>query len=378
MEITEVRTTIVEVPFVLELYTARGTFAGKGTRFTHVVVEIFTNEGIIGLGEVVPVLIVQGATTEGVVGAINNHLGPAIIGEDPFNLEKISEKLDRVLFGNNFPKSGINIALYDIMGKKLGVPVFKFLGGRYRDRVPLMWDVGVKDPDRVAEVVEEKFKEGFRGFKIKVISKEDVKRVEAARKAAGDAADIWPDFNECFPPKDAIRVIKQMEKYNILCVEQPVSVRDVSGSAKLVAAVDVPIMPDEAINDPEDAIRYIQYRAADMIAIKFSQVGGLDKARLIAKIAEAANMPCIMSGMQELGIGSAAGAHLATATKNISYCELAGPLYHGDDIVSSGALIENGHISVLDKPGIGVEIDEKKLNKYKVKSFSTKTGKYRL
>lgn len=384
MEITGLKTSVVKIPFAEEeslIAWAGLVFGRKGSFIDHIIVEINTDEGITGLGDVVgaPVSAYDGITTEGIVSAINNHMGPALIGEDPFNRKKIFEKLHRAYFKlgpSNYPHACINMAIHDVIGKKLGVPTYKLLGGKYRDRVPLMWCVGFKGKDAFREAIRRKYEKGFRAFKVKGDGdfEKDIERIAIAREIAPDAI-IWPDFNELYTPKNAIKIIREMEKYDIFCCEQPVDIHDFTGLAKVAAAVDVPITPDEGIRDVEDLIHHIEYKAADMASLKIEESGGLDNTQLMAEIAEAHNIPCLLASMGSTGIGVAAGAHLVTATKNILYSELAWPLYHADDIIHTDIewykQIENGSLFAPELPGLGIEIDVQKFEKYKVHSIDT-------
>jgi len=377
MKIDNFNVKIVDIPFKRNerFEDGLGVYGAPGSFSTYMILSISTDEGVTGIGEVVadPASSTSGITTKGIEEAVTKHLGPALIGEDPFNLERISERLTKTFLRigqSNYPYSCINIALYDLMGKILQTPIYNLLGGKYRKQVKLMWCVPFHKPNEIADIIKEKYDAGFKAFKIKCTGnlEEDVARIAAAREAAPKVA-IWPDFNELYKPKQAICAIKAMEKYEILCCEQPISVHDLTGMAKVAAAVDTPIAIDEGICDPEDLMKHIMLKAVDMVSLKIEESGGLERARLIAKIAEVNNLPCVLASMGSTGIGAMAGAHLATATKNISYCEMAWLLYHEDDIIDMDKSwyrqIASGFITAPDKPGLGIDLNKEKLEKHK-------------
>lgn len=336
----------------------------------HVVVRIQTDTEIEGYGEVGVLPAEIGGPMEAIIDTINGYLAPTIVGMDPFDVALIHRRMDTAVDGFNFAKAPVDIALYDIMGKALQVPVHKLLGGRYRDKIELTWVVGIDTATKNAEEARRNVGKGFGCIKVKVgkDSRYDVHRVKAIREAVGNDIPIRLDVNQGYSPKEAIATLTQLEPVNLQCVEQPVRKGDLRGLAEVAHNVSVPIMTDEAISEPEDLMRVIELGAASIINIKLARVGGLYRGKNIAAIAESAGLTCILGCMLELGVGIAAAAHLAAALPNVEYqSDLIGHLYHEEDIIvdSERALtVKDGTLSVPAGQGLGVAVNAEALTRY--------------
>jgi len=333
-----------------------------------VVTRVYTDEGIVGIGEATPGSIPASyhyESQESIISTINTYMAPAMIGKNPFDFETIFEEIGKIIYGNPFALAAIDFALYDIIGKKTGLPVCRLLGGVFREKVPLVWvlSLATKTEDIAKEAVE-MVEKGYRTLKIKVgvDPKLDVERVKAVRNAVGDHAEIRVDTNQGWTPDLAIKMIKKLEKYELQLVEQPVAGWDLSGMARVTKAVDVPIMADESVFSPETAIKIVKMEAADILNVKVMKPGGLYNSKKIASIAEAANIPCVIGSMLETGIGTAASAHFAAAHRVVTYaCEMIGPLFLAEDIVTKPIRIENGFLRIPTRPGLGVELNLERL-----------------
>jgi muconate cycloisomerase len=260
------------------------------------------------------------------------------------------------------------MALWDLNGRALGVPVHRLLGGRVRDRVPLSWSLAVADP--ASEVVEARdlVARGHRIFKIKTAAHplpEDVARVRAIREAVGPAVRLRVDANQGWDRATALRAIRALEPYDLDFVEQPVPRWDLDGLADIARAVTVPIMADESCGSPHEALDLARRGGVSILALKLTKSGGLANTMAIARIAEAAGLGCYVGCMIETSLGTAAYLHAALAAPPVTWgCELFGPLLLRGDVVREPVRYADGSILALDGPGLGVEVDETALKQW--------------
>jgi len=358
MKITRVRAYPVNIPLEIAFATSLGPLPSKKG---HVIVAVETDEGITGFGEATPDPIYHGESQETILSVVKEFLAPSLIGADPFDLENILEKENRSIVGNPYACAAIDLALYDIMGKKTDLPACKLLGGRVRDRIPVVFVLSLADKiEDVASQAEDCVERGYKTLKIKVgvDPSLDLERVKVVREAIGNSADIRVDANQGWTPDMAIKLIKKMEKYDLQLVEQPVPGWDLEGMARIAKAVETPVMADESVFSPQMALRLVKMEAADIINIKIMKPGGLYNSKKIAMIAETADIPCVVGSMLETGIGTAAGAHFASANRIVKYpCEMIGPAYFKTDVISEDMKPRDGFVPVPLKPGLGVSPD---------------------
>jgi o-succinylbenzoate synthase len=330
-----------------------------------VIVRVVTDYGICGWGEASPSERVTGETVETVVRVLDK-IAPRLIGMCPLHIEQIVDVMDEVAAGNPSAKAAIDIALHDIYGKTVGKELFRVLGG-YRAEVLTDITLGIKSPEKMAKDAAKAVRRGFRALKVKVgvDPEEDVERVRLIRETVGGDIQIRIDANQGWTPQQAIEALNKMAKYNIQFAEQPVPAEDLKGLIEVKRNSPIPIMADESVHSPEDAMRLIKADAIDLINIKLMKSGGIHKARKIAAIAEAAGIPCMIGCMGESEIGIAAGTHLAAAIKNIQYADLDSDLLLKDKLVKRGGTKVKNSIRTFPKfHGLGIiELDKAKLGK---------------
>lgn len=329
---------------------------GASEESRNVVVKIVTDYGVEGWGEASPSKRVTGEAVETVVEALSK-IAPKLIGMCPLRIEHDVELMDRLIEGNPAAKAAIDIALHDILGRTAEKPLFMLLGG-YRTEVMTDLTLGIKAPNEMAADAIKAVEKGFKALKVKVglNPSEDIERIRMVREAVGEDIEIRIDANGGWSPDQAIEVLNRVEKFNIRFVEQPVPAGDIKGLAKVRRSSPIPVMADESIHSPSDALKLIQEEAVDLINIKLMKSGGILKARKISDVAEAAGVPCMIGCMGESEIGIAAGAHFAAGVRNVMYADLDCDLLHADKLVKKGGTEVKNSMRLLSKEsGLGME-----------------------
>lgn len=334
----------------------------------YVITKFYTNEGIVGIGESAPWVPISRESQETVVGITSKHLAPLLIGEDPFDIEKIWWKMDTVVPGNGMAKAALDLPLYDIIGKTLKVPVYKLLGGKTTESFPLVGLVGLGSINQMIQETMSWVEAGYRSVRIKtgLGVKEDIEIIKRIREAVGPDIKLRIDANQAYTPPMAIRMIKALEPFDIEIAEQPTVWYDFEGLARVTASVDTPVLPHESLYSIYDAIQLDRMGAGNIYALKTYRPGGITLAKKLAIYMELRSIPMFVCSAIELAVSTAAAAHFAIAFyRNIKYAsEMSGPVGLEDDIAEPGIKIENGMASVFDRPGYGVDLDEKRMKKY--------------
>lgn len=363
VKITACRATPVLVPRPSPFTSSLGTHAGS----ENAIVEIETDAGITGIGEASSIWDRRG---RGCADDINGLLATQLIGLDPLQIRRTSDVMDTLLSPRSAPaKAGVEMALWDILGKTLDTPVYQLLGGAVRERVALSRSLSMGTVDEVLAQADALVAEGYGTLKMKVgrDEKADLANLTALRQRFPDLI-LRVDANMGWPnAKAAARYIRELEAFDIELVEQPLHERDLEGLRFLRESVDVPIMADESVWTPADAMACVKADAVDVFNVYVAEAGGIGPAARIFAIADAARLTCIIGSMPELGIGTAAQAHLAFAMPNLGFAsDVNGCVYHADDVVDHGLHIEAGFIYPPSGPGLGVTLDAERLQKYSI------------
>jgi L-alanine-DL-glutamate epimerase-like enolase superfamily enzyme len=377
MKITKIECIPVSIPFVKPIVMSGGAAKCADA----VVLKIHTDEGITGIAETGDTsLWYMGESQDSILSNIINVFGPQILlGEDPFNIERIVARMDKAARGNNQSKAVVDYALHDIMGKALGVPIYKLLGGLSNPKIALAFVMSSGTPAEVGAEGKKLAKAGFKGLKLKVGARtpdEDIELVGALRAAVGNKIKIMIDANGGWVYHQALYVLQRVAKYDVYVAEQPVPWWDIDGLARLRRKVDVPIFPDESAKELNDLIKIIEKEAADGLFLKIPKAGGILKAQKWVAIAQAANLPVMTGCMIDTGLGAACTAQFLGAMEWIGKIEqeAIGPLnlYNVSDTVSTTfkddlavkmPRYEDGFLYPPDGPGIGVELNEAAVKK---------------
>jgi len=344
--------------------------AGAEVDVAHnVVVKLETDSGLVGWGECASAPTFSGETQGSIVAAIAGFLAPAVLGADPRRREALRTAMDRRLLGNHSAKAAVDIALFDVVGKALGVPVYELLGGRTRAAARLFWHLGNADAGADAREAVARARDGFTFFKLKVGAatvEGDIDAAMRVREAVGPDCDLGADANQAWSVAEAIRFIRGAEAARLLFFEQPVSMHDLDGMAAVARACAVPVLADEGIATAWDVLEHARAGAARIVSVKLLKAGGLTGAVRTIHAAESVHLPLHLTGkVAESSIATAALAHLAVAVRELPYGLGVTNHYLCEDLAAAPLRSVDGHLQPLDTPGLGVDVDEDRLRRFR-------------
>lgn len=354
MKITNIRLGRISVPLRTPFKTALRSVSSV----EDIVVEIHTDCGHLGYGEAPPTGVITGDTTGAIIGAIQDHIAKTILGRDVENFEPLLQSVQHSIVGNTSAKAAVDMALWDLYGQKYGLPVHKLLGG---GRSKLITDItiSVNDPETMAQDAIKAVNRGYDCLKMKVGADPtlDVLRLKAVRDAVGRDITIRIDANQAWAPKQAVGILNKMQEQglDIELVEQPVKAHDLEGLQYVTQHSFVPVLADESVFSPENAMTILKMGAADLINIKLMKCGGIYNALKIASAAEVYGVECMIGCMLEAKISVNAAVHLACAKNIITKVDLDGPVLCSEDPILGGALFQEKLITVTDTPGLGIQ-----------------------
>ncbi len=352
MRIKDIHVGQISVPLKKPFKTALRTVDSV----EDIVVKITTDTGHVGYGEAPPTAVITGDTKGSIKCSIENYIKKHLIGLDISNFEEIMLRLDRALVKNTSAKAAVDIALYDLYAQMYDAPLYKILGG-YKNEIITDITISVNNPEEMAIDSKNAVEEGYKTLKIKVgkNSKLDIERIRAIREAVGYEVDLRLDANQGWSPKEAVKILNRMEDMglNIEFVEQPVKAHDLEGMKYVTNNASIPILADESVFSPMDAVKIIQNRAADLINIKLMKTGGIHNALKICSVAEIYGVECMMGCMLESKISVAAAVHLAAAKSIITKIDLDGPSLCKEDPVDGGPQFKDYRITLSEEPGLG-------------------------
>ena len=353
----------------------------------HALLRLETDQGLQGWGEA-PAGITWGGSAmryygespETVRSVAADYLLPAIGGCDPRQIAVVHAFMDRAVKGHPYAKAMIDMACYDLAGRAMGVGVSTLLGGAHRRGIELAHSLGIMPIERCLEEAEQAVAEGAVTIKCKtgLDPFRDVELVRRLRELVGPDIKIRVDGNEGYSHvAEAVRVTRAQEEYDIMLCEQPVA--GAEGLAAVAERIDTPVMADESAWTVEDVWELAELGAAEYISCYVTKPGGLFRARQQAETARRLGIMCDIGGSIETGVGNAANLALGAAVENAilpSVCPVSGPegsarpqiagIYYTDDLITGAFRFEGGRVMVPDGPGLGVEVDPAKVEKYSV------------
>jgi muconate cycloisomerase len=357
---------------VKEIY---GGAAGFLDDCRSLIVRVKTENGIEGWGEAT-----QGRpgntyeTLETMQIMAQKYFAPALVGLDLEETGAVLTQLHRARHGHPLTKAAIETALFDALGKWYRVPLCRFFGGPYRREIELVGGLGMDlGPEAIGLRARQLKQEGFLTFKIKIGQpdhNQDIERVRVVRQAVGDDALIRVDGNASYSFVDARSVLNQLSQFHISDAEQPLTRGDLRSLAELRRAVGISIAAQESVSSPEDALAVLEERAADLLKIKLTHIGGFQRAREVAAVAGAKGLPVVIGqGSACTTILSAAEMQLHSALANAQPAgEMTGFMRLGEQDIFSPIPVARGKASLPMTAGLGIEVNKKKLQKLALKS----------
>jgi len=359
----------IQVPLVKPYRLSRvyGTLCNADA----LIVRLETDTGLVGIGEADPQPPFTEETTGGVVAALRDFAWPAIRGEACGEIAAIMDRLDETLPGNTMAKGAIDMALHDLLGKALGVPVSRIMGGARRATLPVLWPLGDGTAEEDIPIMEPRREQGFGTFMLKMGAGSvaaDIKRVRALSEYYGEGVKLIPDANQGWTRSDAMRFARATADVPLVMIEQPTHRSDPEALGLVRRVAGAPISADESVQSFGDAKQLVAAEAVDVFSIKVSKNGGLTGSRRIAELARSHGIRCYMNSMIEFGVSQAASLQLAVTLPNLVD---AGHAYMStlrleDDVTNFSEFVGAGEVNLPDAPGLGVSLSEEKLERYGV------------
>lgn len=360
LRIDRVETVIIDIPLRLPHRFARASMDAQPVLY----VFLRTAGGITGTGEgVVPAGPWWGGeSVETMQLIVERYFTPILIGRTVDDVYALMRDLADVVAVNLFAKAAVEVALHDAWARSLGVPVHTLLGGCARTSIPVTWALGTEPAPVVVEEALAKLDAGLHtSFKLKMGALEpadDVARVVTVAEKLRGMAGIRVDLNARWDRLTALRYLPTLAEAGVELIEQPVPGPDIDAMADICAALPIPVMADESLRTPADAVRLAHRHAAGVLAVKTTKCGGLRASMDIAAIGAASGIPTHAATSIESPIGTVASLHFACAAPAATWgSELFGPLLMTEDVITEPLRYADGHLHLPDGPGLGVELD---------------------
>ncbi|WP_298860092.1 muconate/chloromuconate family cycloisomerase [uncultured Sulfitobacter sp.] len=373
-KIDQIETMILDIPTIRGHVLSMATMRSQAA----VVVHIKFSDGSEGIGEGTTIggLTYGPESPESIRSAIDTYIAPELIGRDADNVNGALQLMDKLVRGNRIAKTAVEIALWDGLGKRLGVPVSQLFGGAVHRKMPVAWTLasGNSETD-IAEAQEMIETRRHNIFKLKIGKRsvrDDVAHVARIKQAVGDAGSIRVDVNTAWSLQDARWGLKGLQEVGCELVEQPLQARYHDAMAELTRSYEIAVMADEALNGPEDALAVAANRSADVFAVKIAQSGGLKRASEVISIAQSAGLGLYAGTMLETGLSTAAALQLFSTVETLHWgTELFGPLLLTDEILAEPIVYRDFCVEVPQGHGIGATLDPDKINFYRRDSGQT-------
>ncbi|HEX3416181.1 MAG TPA: muconate cycloisomerase family protein [Stellaceae bacterium] len=367
LAIVSIRSTIVDVPTVRRHELSSLSVTAQ----SYVIVELRLANGAEGVGEAATLGGPRWSeeSVESIKVVIDAYLAPALLGAPANRFEAAHIRMDKAAKRNNAAKAAIETALFDAVGKTLGVPAGQLLGGGVRESVPVLWTLASGDPAQEIEEAEKKIAAGLHNtFKVKIGARSpeaDVARLGRLARALADRASLIVDVNQAWDETIALRYLPVLAELGVRLVEQPVPAWNLAGMARLRARSTVPLMGDECVFSTHDMLDVVRSGAADVVSLKLVKHGGLLAMRDVAAVAEAAGIGLYGGCLLESSIGAAAHLQVFAGLRELAWgCEHFGPQILVEDLVEQPLRFADFRIHLPAGPGLGVTLDQDKLRRF--------------
>ncbi len=357
------------IPVGLPLKKPVAMAGGTVSKAFNILVRIEAEDGTVGWGEAASAPTMTGDTLPGLACAVRDHLAPLLVGQDAWMRPALCARLKEALYGNTGAHSAVEVALLDLAGQACGLPVVDLIGGALRRAVAPMWLLGNPTPDEDAAEAHRKRGEGFGFFKLKIGTKAietEIAGTLALRDALGPATPLCADANQGLSLADARRYVEATREAGLMFVEQPLAHDDLGALAKLTRVSPVPIGADEGIHSLAD-IEAHECAGAGGISLKLIKLGGMRAAVAAAQLCARRGLAVnVAAKIAESSIASAAAIHLACAAPAVDWGVSLTHFYLAEDIVRRTPAISDGMVALPSRPGLGVEVDEAAVARFRV------------
>lgn len=342
-----------------------GTVTRMGQPAVRVLAKVTDSDGAVGWGEATPLPSWTYETTESIVSAIRRYLGPAVHGIPVWDLDRLHRTFDQTLqrgfsIGAPLAKAAVDVAVHDLVARRLGLPVGVWRGGRRVEEIELTWVVSAGSVEEARASVEEGLAAGYRAFKVKVglhDEPEDLAIVQAVRERMGQGF-LWVDANQAYRPQQALWMARRLADLDVAVLEQPLAANDLLGLAWLRGRSPLPVALDETLRHPQDLLTAVRLRCLDLAIAKVQRNAGLWLSWRLCHIAEDAGLDLMGSGLTDSDLGLAASLHLFAAFGLRHPADLNGRQFIDSPYTLQTVRVEGGRARVPHGPGLGVEVDE--------------------
>jgi len=364
VRVTQVQAIPIAVPLAFDFKSALGML----TVSEYGVVVVDTDEGVQGLGEI---SVIWHGNAHPLCRLVDDVLAPALLGLDPFEVTHLHALARELVPFDRYALTAVaalDMAFLDIRAKVVGRPAYDLLGGLARDRIELSMSLSMGPVEEVLAQARSLVEAGFQTLKVKAAGADDVGLVYVLREELGSTVKLRIDLNmACSSAKEALALIRSVAQAGVISVEQPLPPGDLAGMAFLREHSEIPIVADESVWSPHDAWEVLDRRAADIVNVYVSESGGPTRMRQTMELCALAGIGVAVGSMPELGLGTTAAAHAAFSAPRVDHpSDVAGHLYHAGDVVTHSLRVENGYLLPPTGPGLGVELDPERLDRFRV------------
>jgi muconate cycloisomerase len=367
LKVEAITSTIVDVPTVRRHKLSQTSVTAQ----SYVIVELRLGNGVVGIGEAATLGGPRWSeeSVEAIKANIDGYLAPSLLGLSAEQFTIAGTQMDAAAKRNNAAKAAIETALFDAVGKTLGVPVALLLGGVARDRFPVLWTLASGDVEQEIAEAEAKLTARLHDtFKVKIgaqIPEADIARLRRLAAALEGRARLIVDANQAWDETTAMRFLPALAEMGVRLVEQPLPAWNIAGMARARARSDVALMADECVFTSHDMMAVAQAAAADVVSLKLVKHGGLLNLHKVAAVAEAAGIGLYGGCLLESSIGAAAHLHAFAGLRALDWgCEHFGPQILTDDLVQQPLHFADSHVHLPTGPGLGLVLDHDKLRHY--------------
>lgn len=337
---------------------------------TSLLVRVRNKNGEEGWGEADPTPIPRDPQAPALKKIVDSVLTPAILGTEIGNFVLLHQTMHAAISGHYAAKAALEMACYDLFGKILGVPVWKLLGGKIREEIPVIGWIGAGTVGKARQQARNYVQSGFDTLKVKVGYGPDTDeaRIRAIREEVGHSVVLRVDANNAYSRDQALESLKRLEPYGIYHYEDPIHRDDLEGMAWLRRMVPVRLMADAICITPSDLLRVIRAKAADIVKLSVQVNGGIYWTAQMMQIAAASGMAATLGHSFSLTTNTLSEVHVGACAPNLlGPCEFVGFLKISDDVVQNPLDLGVRKVRVPERPGLGMEMDKGKLEQYRIR-----------